>query len=572
VRKLTVLLLAAGLAASAAAYTGMTGGRGFFRVQDARCEGKWKGSLMFHGIQATYPYEQVPESTQFYLEPGDDVTVQDVLATASISPNRYFELFCWGGAVREYVVKDGWGYHGLVPGVKLSLPIIPVFKLGALGAYSFYPILDDFRGEWYFGKFGLPFVNGLIWSGLATFDFREVADWTPLLHVNYGQAMDSYDDAEIDEPVENTITTLGAALEYPIDKLDVFVEFVAQQAGEDGLFDNTSRMFVSPGVKIGYLKPLIIDLGASVGLSDAAPDLELIAGIGVQGKLWKPRKPTTGTVAGRVIDSETGMGVPAMVTLPGLEFLPMATDPVLGTFEFGKLAPGTVVLEAKADGYLPGQQVVGIRVGMTNQVEFALVPEATTGTITGIVTDAASGEPLAARVEFPGSDLAPQATDGDGMYELAGVAEGEYAVQVSAEGYLTASSSVEVVAKEMTEADYELVKKGVKITLKVYFDVGKSDLKPESKDALDAAAKILRENPEIKVEIQGHTDNTGSPSYNRGLSLKRAQAVVAALVGQHGVAGDRLTARGLGPDKPVADNGHAEGRALNRRVEFVVVE
>ncbi len=101
----------------------------------------------------------------------------------------------------------------------------------------------------------------------------------------------------------------------------------------------------------------------------------------------------------------------------------------------------------------------------------------------------------------------------------------------------------------------------------VYFETGKAVLKPESQSALDRVAESLTGNPEVKVEIGGHTDNTGSKATNVRLSAARANAVRDYLIGK-GVDAGRLTAKGYGPDKPVADNKTVAGRAANRRVEL----
>ena len=101
----------------------------------------------------------------------------------------------------------------------------------------------------------------------------------------------------------------------------------------------------------------------------------------------------------------------------------------------------------------------------------------------------------------------------------------------------------------------------------VLFDFNKSTLQPSSDAALQPAANLMAADKTLKLEVQGHTDNVGNDAYNQTLSEARAKTVVTWLT-QHGVAADRLTAKGYGKTKPVADNGSDEGRAKNRRVEI----
>ena len=105
----------------------------------------------------------------------------------------------------------------------------------------------------------------------------------------------------------------------------------------------------------------------------------------------------------------------------------------------------------------------------------------------------------------------------------------------------------------------------------VNFDFNSARLRPESYPVLNHAAQVLLSNTDVKVEIGGHTDAVGSESNILILSEKRAEAVKTYLVGK-GVSADRLTVQGYGASMPVADNATAEGRALNRRVEFKVIE
>jgi outer membrane protein OmpA-like peptidoglycan-associated protein len=105
----------------------------------------------------------------------------------------------------------------------------------------------------------------------------------------------------------------------------------------------------------------------------------------------------------------------------------------------------------------------------------------------------------------------------------------------------------------------------------INFDTASSVIKPESEPAIDEIAKLLTNNPTLKVYIVGHTDMVGDAASNVKLSQARAQSVITALVSKHGIAAARLLAFGAGPYAPVATNLTDEGRAKNRRVELVQI-
>ena len=114
-----------------------------------------------------------------------------------------------------------------------------------------------------------------------------------------------------------------------------------------------------------------------------------------------------------------------------------------------------------------------------------------------------------------------------------------------------------------------LAEKGRVATQGIYFDTGSDRVRPESSPTLKEIAAMLTDHPDLKLLIEGHTDNVGAAAANQALSERRAAAVRQALVEGYGIAGDRLTTKGFGASKPAGDNDTPEGRQNNRRVELV---
>jgi len=116
-----------------------------------------------------------------------------------------------------------------------------------------------------------------------------------------------------------------------------------------------------------------------------------------------------------------------------------------------------------------------------------------------------------------------------------------------------------------------VTEKEIKIMQQVHFEFNKDKIRPESFPILDEVAAVLRDNPKIRIEIQGHTDNKGSAKLNKDLSERRAASVLKYLVSK-GLDPSRLTSKGYGMEKPVVPNTTDQNRALNRRVQFVRTE
>ena len=106
------------------------------------------------------------------------------------------------------------------------------------------------------------------------------------------------------------------------------------------------------------------------------------------------------------------------------------------------------------------------------------------------------------------------------------------------------------------------------IALYINFETGKSDIKPESQSIIDQISEMMNTNPTLKISIEGHTDNVGASASNQTLSESRAKAVMNALITK-GIDKTRLSAKGWGATKPIADNATEDGKAKNRRVEIV---
>ena len=195
----------------------------------------------------------------------------------------------------------------------------------------------------------------------------------------------------------------------------------------------------------------------------------------------------------------------------------------------------------------------------------------------GRVTDANTGDPVDADITVVdltnNESVATDHTDRDGRYNVRVRAPGRYSVTAEANGYLFGTSYFEVDKDGRILARHPDIKlsksSGGKTRLLVFFDFGKSDLNPSSYPELDRTVRLMKAVPNMKVEIAGYTDSIGTPDFNRDLSEKRANSVRNYMI-KKGIASNRVTAHGYGEASPIADNATEEGRAENRRVEFVV--
>lgn len=167
-------------------------------------------------------------------------------------------------------------------------------------------------------------------------------------------------------------------------------------------------------------------------------------------------------------------------------------------------------------------------------------------------------------------------TNEDGSYLIPMPVGKTYAFNVNRSGYLFFSENFSMKDKFIDSGyvvDIPLIpiELNATITLKnIFFETGKSELQPVSYYELDKLIKLLNENPTLKIEIIGHTDNVGKATDNMTLSVQRASAVVAYLV-TYGIDRKRLNQKGMGSTQPIAENDNEEGRAQNRRTEVKIL-
>jgi OmpA-OmpF porin, OOP family len=210
-----------------------------------------------------------------------------------------------------------------------------------------------------------------------------------------------------------------------------------------------------------------------------------------------------------------------------------------------------------------------------------LRPKFRSNVVKGIVRDSQTKKPLKSKVELydiQKNELTAVVNSDSvsGQYLIVLTQGADYALYISAKEYLFKSLNFnyenEADPKPVViDVDLDKANAGaVAILNNIFFDVDKFDLKEKSLTELDKVVRFLNENPSIKVEISGHTDDTGSATYNLQLSQKRAQSV-ADYLSKTGLDPKRVKQVGYGSQKPLQPNDTEENKQINRRIEFRII-
>ncbi|HWK08287.1 MAG TPA: OmpA family protein [Puia sp.] len=200
--------------------------------------------------------------------------------------------------------------------------------------------------------------------------------------------------------------------------------------------------------------------------------------------------------------------------------------------------------------------------------------------VKGKVFDRSSHKGLPSSVEL--TDLSTKEmisklqTDETGNYLITLPKGKDYAFNVNRKGYLFFSENFPL-SQQQGDTAYNIdiplqaIEANAAIVLKnIFFDPAKYELKPESQVELDEVVQLMKDNPTVKIQINGHTDNSGKAADNIGLSENRAKSVTSYLITK-GINAGRLSSRGYGDTQPIANNSTTEGRAQNRRTELKVI-
>ncbi|MBP9925736.1 MAG: OmpA family protein [Cyclobacteriaceae bacterium] len=289
-------------------------------------------------------------------------------------------------------------------------------------------------------------------------------------------------------------------------------------------------------------------------------------------------------LTGTTYDQKTKVPVQAAIELKMKEHDPihLRTTPA-GNFETYVPEIESYSVTAASSGYLPFNQtykVPQIKHDTTLHVDIYLNTIARPLVLKGDLINKKTDQKIAGskvNIEYKADRTVRYPLSApEGSYEQTISSLGWYIFSASADGYLNASDSVEVVSEEITPVVKNVyltpIEVGLTVRLKnIYFDFDKTTLKSESFVELDKVVDFLKRNSSVSIEISGHTDSKGSDSYNENLSQGRSQAVVDYLISQ-GIDSSRLEAHGYGESKPIDSNDTEVGRANNRRVEFTVLK
>ncbi|MGQ1889489.1 OmpA family protein [Thermophagus sp. OGC60D27] len=292
------------------------------------------------------------------------------------------------------------------------------------------------------------------------------------------------------------------------------------------------------------------------------------------------------TVKGRISDEETDEPVQAEIIFTALKSDAVVSrifsDPETGMYSFTFEDKIDVQMTVSAENYYEQESSLLLRktMGLSEVKNIKLRKNVTAYTLSGVVTQENSrlAVPAVLDLSRPGEDqpfMACYADTVSGKYSLTVYEPGPFLLEVNADGYFFMNMPLLFhpdTTLKVSNFELRPMSTGASIVVdNILFTSGRATLRAASYESLNRLVRLLKENPSVKIEVSGHTDNTGSASLNKRLSRERAFAVKRYLESQ-GIPGDRIQYVGYGYEHPIASNATEEGRAQNRRVEIKVID
>lgn len=510
----------------------------------------------------------------------------------------------------------------LLPSVKLSWHFLP-FALG-IDVRGLLPTTQD--------QIGLDAGNfALTATGLVTLDLYQEADIPLRAHVNVGY---TYQNGRATADARNyllrgvegtllALTTqswfydqlfLGLALEAPLPYVTPFVELSSQtalgvKAGNGpagGPYDvmRDSTIVITPGLRGTVGRGLAFDVSLDLGMGGTAGGLKPDVNNVVVGQPYNPAWAVqfglsytfnpflaetqvelreTARPQGLVEGCVTSNARPltdAIIEYAGTAGPRIVVDE-RGCFRSPRIDAGPLLVRVTHLEHKPASMDIVILANEVVRADIAMVPAPRLGRFRGDVVNA-DDQAVEAHVDVTLDGQVVQAQSAAGGAFNITLPPGKYQAVVKAAGYFQQGSALVIEPLGTTTIHFtlkklpskrltELTRDKIEISTRIPFELGKARLLKASEFVLDDVVDVLLQNPQIgKVRVEGHSDSTGDDSVNGLLSQQRAESVMEYLIAR-GVPASRLAAQGYGHTRPIASNETDDGRAKNRRVEFVLV-
>jgi outer membrane protein OmpA-like peptidoglycan-associated protein len=274
------------------------------------------------------------------------------------------------------------------------------------------------------------------------------------------------------------------------------------------------------------------------------------------------------------------------VVIPAEADLPAANAPTeAATAAASSVPSGAAPVASASAPVAPGSAPNASQITYST-LDCELEPLPSAGAVSGRALDADTGTPIigvTVELSDPLGRSLHLDTDSNGAFRFEQVLPGTITIKAEGPAYLFHKQSLDLHPREQARSEISLHKRPktslvevtaneIKIKQQIHFDHDSASILGDSNALLEQITDALARTPRIaRVEIQGHTDDSGTPEHNKNLSEARANAVLDWLV-EHGVEPNRLVARGYGQERPISPNVTPQGRSRNRRVQFVIVE